>query len=150
MNTTNTGIQAYVNALSSFEQMEDGMRQATTHGGDKGSSFTKVLDQSLIRDTVDKGENFGAHADFIESQVPNSTPAINPNSFSDTMKTSFKQLNALQDSKASAIDEFASGQSQNVHELMITLQKASVAMSLTSAVRGKVLEAYKELSRIQF
>ncbi|MFW5734480.1 MAG: flagellar hook-basal body complex protein FliE, partial [Oceanidesulfovibrio sp.] len=42
------------------------------------------------------------------------------------------------------------GEKQNVHELMISLQKASVAMSLTSAVRGKVMEAYKEIMRTQF
>lgn len=39
---------------------------------------------------------------------------------------------------------------QNVHELMITMQKSSLAMKMTSAVRGKVLEAYKELSKMQF
>ncbi len=33
---------------------------------------------------------------------------------------------------------------------MITLQKAGLAVNMTSAVRNKVLEAYKELSRIQF
>ena len=33
---------------------------------------------------------------------------------------------------------------------MITMQKSSMAMKLTSAVRGKVLEAYKEISRMQF
>ncbi|MEE0814347.1 MAG: flagellar hook-basal body complex protein FliE, partial [Desulfovibrio fairfieldensis] len=35
-------------------------------------------------------------------------------------------------------------------ELMITMQKSSLAMKLTSAVRGKVLEAYKEISKMQF
>lgn len=150
MSTVNTGIKAYVNALSNFDQMEEGIRKASSNGGSKGSSFTNVLDQSLIRDTVDKGESFGAHADFIKSQVPNTTPAMNPNSFSDTIANGVNKLNALQESKAAAIDEFASGQSQNVHELMITLQKASVAMSLTSAVRSKVLEAYKDLKSIQF
>jgi flagellar hook-basal body complex protein FliE len=33
---------------------------------------------------------------------------------------------------------------------MVTLQKASLAMSMTSAVRNKVMEAYKELSRTGF
>ena len=46
--------------------------------------------------------------------------------------------------------DFASGRNQNVHELMITMQKSSLAMKLTTAVRGKVLEAYKELSKMQF
>lgn len=142
------GIQAYTNALRGFNAAETGIRQAT--GAGKGTSFAQTLDQTLVRDTVDKAENFGAHADFIKQRVPNTTPAVNANSFSDTVSQSLNRVHALQTEKEMAIDEFASGRTQNVHELMITLQKASLAMSLTSAVRGKVLEAYKELSRMQF
>ncbi len=45
---------------------------------------------------------------------------------------------------------FASGEQQNVHELKISLQKAGLAMNMTTAVRNKALEAYKELARMQF
>ena len=33
---------------------------------------------------------------------------------------------------------------------MITMQKSSLAMKMTSAVRSKVLEAYKEISKMTF
>lgn len=72
------------------------------------------------------------------------------NSFSATIKDSLTKVNDLQQEKAGMIESFASGEKQNVHELMISLQKASVAMSMTSAVRGKVMEAYKEIMRMQF
>ncbi len=149
MSISAVGIQAYNKALQNFGQTESHLKESTSIGGNK-SAFAHVLDQSLVRDSVDKGENFGAQADFIKSRVAETLPVANPNSFSDTMSQGFNKLQSLQHAKAAAIDEFASGRSQNVHELMITLQKASVAMSLTSAVRGKVIEAYKELSRIQF
>jgi flagellar hook-basal body complex protein FliE len=48
------------------------------------------------------------------------------------------------------IDEFASGKSQNVHELMISMQKAGMAMQLTGAVRSKVMASYKELMQMPF
>jgi flagellar hook-basal body complex protein FliE len=70
--------------------------------------------------------------------------------FADTFESSLQQVNALGMAKTSAVQAFASGENQNVHELMISLQKASLAMSLTSAVRNKVLEAYRELSKMQF
>ncbi len=149
MSISAVGIQAYNKALQNFGQTESNFKESTMGGSNK-TVFANVLDQTLVRDSVDKGESFGAHADFIKSQVAQTLPTANPNSFSDTMATGFNRLQSLQHAKAHAIDEFASGRTQNVHELMITLQKASVAMSLTSAVRGKVLEAYKELSRIQF
>lgn len=148
MSITAVGLQAYNNALQNFNKSESGLKQATSPG--LGHTFAKTLDQSLVRDTVDRGENFGAQADFIKTRVAQTLPVGNANSFSDTISQGMDKVHALQDAKNRAIDEFASGRSQNVHELMITLQKASLTMSLTSAVRGKVLEAYKELSRIQF
>ena len=142
------GMQAYQNAVQNFGQTEASVKKVTTSG--TGASFAQTLDQTLLRDSVDKGENFGAHADFIKNRVAQTLPTANPNSFTDTMQQSFNRVTALQQEKDGAIEEFAAGRSQNVHELMITLQKASLAMSMTSAVRGKVLEAYKELSRMQF
>jgi len=71
-------------------------------------------------------------------------------SFSETMSESLTKVNSMQAEKSGMIEEFASGERQNVHELMISLQKAGLAMRMTSAVRNKVLEAYKELSRMSF
>lgn len=70
--------------------------------------------------------------------------------FASVFADSLGKVNALQNEKASMITSFASGEQQNVHELMISLQKAGVAMQLTSAVRNKVLDAYRELARMQF
>ena len=56
----------------------------------------------------------------------------------------------MQQEKNQMIQSFASGENQNVHELMISMQKAGLAMNLTAAVRNKVMEAYRELSRMQF
>ena len=73
-----------------------------------------------------------------------------PSSFTETLNDSLKKVNDLETEKRHMITSFASGETQNVHELMITLQKAGLAMNMTAAVRNKVLEAYKELSRVQF
>ncbi|WP_457570944.1 flagellar hook-basal body complex protein FliE [Desulfovulcanus sp.] len=72
------------------------------------------------------------------------------NSFTDTLKESLKKVNDLEEQKNEMIKSFASGENQNVHELMITLQKAGLAMQMTAAVRNKVMEAYKELMRMPF
>ena len=72
------------------------------------------------------------------------------NSFASTLENSLSKVNELHGAKSRAVESFASGENQNVHELMISLQKAGLAMSLTSAVRNKVLEAYRELSKMQF
>ena len=70
--------------------------------------------------------------------------------FSDMLNTSLEKVNNLQSERSDMIQAFASGETQNVHELMIAMQKAGLAMNMTAAVRNKVMEAYKELTRIQF
>lgn len=142
------GFKAYANALHNFSKTESSLKTGST--GEGSTLFAKTLDQSLLRDSVDKGENVGAQADFMQFAAKSRTPMGNDRSFSGTVKNSLNKVSELQTEKSAAIEDFASGRTQNVHELMITLQKAGLAMNLTSAVRGKVLEAYKELSRMQF
>jgi flagellar hook-basal body complex protein FliE len=71
-------------------------------------------------------------------------------SFNDTLKSSLVKVNDLQSEKKVMIEEFASGKSQNVHELMIAMQKAGMAMQMTGAVRSKVMSAYKEIMQMPF
>lgn len=143
------GMKAYVNALQNFNKSEATLKSGGA--SDVGAAgFAKTLDQTLLRDSVDKGEGFGAQADFMEFATKSRTPLGNDSSFTGTVKNSLNRVNELQSAKSAAIEDFAAGRTQNVHELMITLQKAGLAMSLTSAVRSKVMEAYKELSHMQF
>lgn len=80
--------------------------------------------------------------------IPTEKPA--ENSFAEVLTSSLDKVNQLQSERSAQISAFASGENQNVHELMISLQKAGLAMNMTAAVRNKVMEAYKELSRMQF
>lgn len=88
----------------------------------------------------------------IESKVARSLtkPAAPAEGFGQMLTDSIKRVNDMQGAKDNMVESFASGQTQNVHELMITLQKASSAMQMTTAVRGKVIDAYRELVKIQF
>lgn len=148
MNIQATGLRAYSDAVAHFNKVESSLKEGQPVG--KETLFSKTLDQSLLRDRVDRPENFGAQADFIRYPDQKFTPVTPENSFSNTIKNSLHQVNELETAKAQAIDDFASGRNQNVHDLMITMQKSSMAMKLTSAVRGKILEAYKEIARMQF
>lgn len=81
---------------------------------------------------------------------PNEVKDSGANSFADTVKNSIHKVNEMQQEKSTMIQSFASGETQNVHELMIQMQKASLAMSMTSAVRNKVMESYKKIMQTQF
>ena len=94
-------------------------------------------------------ENFTNAEKKIQSAGFGKMPS-QENEFSKVLKDSLKKVNDLQGERSRMITSFASGENQNVHELMIAMQKASLAMNMTAAVRNKVMEAYKELSRMQF
>lgn len=70
--------------------------------------------------------------------------------FGETLKSSLKNVNDLQTTKRHMIEEFASGKTQNVHELMISMQKAGMAMQMTGAVRSKIMASYKEIMQMAF
>ena len=80
-------------------------------------------------------------------QISGKAPATE---FSRMLTSSLDKVNGLQAERETMVAAFASGENQNVHELMISLQKAGLAMNMTAAVRNKVLEAYRELTRLQF
>jgi flagellar hook-basal body complex protein FliE len=78
------------------------------------------------------------------------TGHVNSRPFSDTLKDSLKSVNQLQRESVGMIESFVSGERQNVHALMIAMQKSSLAMNMTSAVRNRIMEAYREVMRMQF
>lgn len=94
-------------------------------------------------------QNFASAEQRVQAQnfIPEKSSG---GSFADVLNSSLEKVNSLQSERSSMITSFASGENQNVHELMIAMQKAGLAMNMTSAVRNKVMEAYKELSRMQF
>ena len=96
--------------------------------------------------------NAMASTTAIDGKVSRSLakPAAPTEGFGQMLTDSVKRVNDMQNGKDAMVESFASGQTQNVHELMINLQKASSAMQMTTAVRGKVIEAYRELVKIQF
>lgn len=68
--------------------------------------------------------------------------------FSSVMKH-VDETNQLQNQAEAAEIQFALGESENTHDLLIAEAKANVALQYTVAVRDKMIEAYKEIMQIQ-
>ena len=62
---------------------------------------------------------------------------------------SLDETQQLIDSAERAEIEFALGQSDNTHDLLIAQNKASLAVAYTVAVRDRLLDAYKEIMNMQ-
>jgi len=78
-----------------------------------------------------------------------SGPADEKDSFGHLLNQSLKDLNASQVKADDAIKQFLTGQGDNLHNVVIGLEEAKFNMQLTVQIRNKLLEAYKEMMRMQ-
>ena len=67
----------------------------------------------------------------------------------DSMMNSVDETNTLQNQAEAAEIQFALGESDNTHDLLIAQTKANVALQYTVAVRDKLVEAYREIMNMQ-
>jgi flagellar hook-basal body complex protein FliE len=73
----------------------------------------------------------------------------NQKSFSDMLASSITEVNSLQGEADVAIQKLSSGQGANIHETMLAVEKADIAFRTMNQVRLKVIDAYKEIMRMQ-
>lgn len=59
------------------------------------------------------------------------------------------ETNALHNDAESAMIQFAMGQSENTHDLLIAQSKANISLQYTVAVKDKLQEAYREIMQMQ-
>jgi flagellar hook-basal body complex protein FliE len=70
-------------------------------------------------------------------------------SFGSMLTDQISNLNDLQNTAASQSQALATGQAQDVSQVVADVEKAALAMQLAVQVRNKAVDAYNELFRIQ-
>lgn len=70
-------------------------------------------------------------------------------SFGEFLSDALSETNKLQHEASKASFDLASGQVQDLSEVVIATEKATVALQLTMQVRNKVVDAYQEIMRMQ-
>lgn len=70
-------------------------------------------------------------------------------SFSELLAKSIGDVNSMQVEANKAMERLATGQSKNLHETMLAVEQAEIAFKTMNQIRQKVLEAYKEVMRMQ-
>ncbi|WP_026701056.1 flagellar hook-basal body complex protein FliE [Salibacterium aidingense] len=77
------------------------------------------------------------------------TPAQAQESFKNALNDAITQVNNRQIESNEMTSKLASGEVENLHEVMVAAEKASVTLQTTVEVRNKALEAYQEVMRMQ-
>ncbi|EPZ51823.1 flagellar hook-basal body complex protein FliE [Halobacteriovorax sp. GFR7] len=77
------------------------------------------------------------------------TPSERSQSFSEMLSNQIMDVNNLQKEANTAIEKLVSGESKNIHETMLAVERAEIAFKTMNQVRNKVIDAYKEVMRMQ-
>lgn len=72
-----------------------------------------------------------------------------PKTFGQMLQDSIGKVNQLQHEADSAVQLLASGKSSNLHETLLAVEKADIAFKTMNQVRSKVIDAYKEIMKMQ-
>ena len=117
------------------------------------TSFQKVLDSGNARGwSREVNNDFGSRFAIETPGVGGleATPgAGNVKSFGEFLQDSISQVNNLQVEANTAMEKLASGESQNLHETLLSVEKADIAFRTMNQVRTKVIDAYREIMRMQ-
>lgn len=88
--------------------------------------------------------------------LPNSTKPQNREeknqgeaNFIDTMKSFLNEANTLHKNASDQVESLVSGETTDVHDVMVAMEKASVSFEMVMEIRNRMLEAYQEIMRTQ-
>ena len=69
-------------------------------------------------------------------------------SFGETLQNALAHVNDLQNKSGELTLAYATGQTSDVHSVMIAGEQASIALQMTAQIRNKVVEAYQEIMKM--
>ena len=70
--------------------------------------------------------------------------------FMKTLNNAMDQVGQLQSEADGKVAQLLSGNGQDVHSAMIAVEKASLAFAMMVQVRNKIVQAYQQVSGLQF
>lgn len=84
----------------------------------------------------------------LDLEVPRPSAKASPD-FQSLLSDFIREVNELQQDAGEAVQRLASGESTEIHDVMIAVEKAGVSFELMMEIRNKLFEAYQELMRTQ-
>lgn len=87
------------------------------------------------------------------AQIDTETGPLNPASsagFADTLKDAIAQVEQLHTEASAKVADLLRGNGEDVHSALIAVEKADLSFQLMMQVRNKIVQAYQEISRMNF
>lgn len=82
-------------------------------------------------------------------KILNKKSNINKNIFDDILKKSTDEINNSLNLANGQMDNIIQGSDEDFHKYLINAQKTEISLQLTLQIRNKVIDAYKEIMKMQ-
>ncbi len=69
-------------------------------------------------------------------------------SFGDLLNKTINDVNSLQSEAGKAMEKMVSGETSDLHEVMIAVEKARTSFDLLMEIRNKTMDMYREVMRM--
>jgi flagellar hook-basal body complex protein FliE len=86
---------------------------------------------------------------IAELRPAHNTPDANPSGFAEWLTQQISVTNNQIIQADDGVRRLALGETDNLHQVMIQLEKAKLSFELIMQVRNKLLEAYQDVMRMQ-
>jgi len=100
---------------------------------------------NTIRGLPISGSDFG-----VTSSITPETPGDGSTDFMKTLEDAMSQVSQLQNDADTRVGQLLTGNGQDIHSAMIAVEKASLAFEMMVQVRNKIVQAYQQVSSMQF
>lgn len=96
--------------------------------------------------------NLGPIDPLKASEITSSRASDNPQgiSFKDILQSSINEIKDMNEKADVAIEKLATGEVQDMHQVMLAIEKADLTFKTMMQIRNKLLDAYQEVMRMRF
>lgn len=77
-------------------------------------------------------------------------PSVQKPSFKEVLSDAFGQVDSLQKQADEIVIDFSKGTVDNLHDVMIAMEKANIGLKLAVEIRNKLLDGYSEIMNLRF
>jgi flagellar hook-basal body complex protein FliE len=84
-----------------------------------------------------------------EVVAPPSAGATSQVPFMSALASAVQNVNETQQAAGAAAQDLATGRADNVHDVIVAMEKADLSLQLTVQTTQRALDAYREISRMQ-
>lgn len=105
------------------------------------SNLNNILESGKTTDQLRKSQ--------FKTKVLQESLGKKTESFSSTLKNAINSVDELQKQSDVMVQKLATGETKNIPEVLISVEKADIALKLMMQVRNKVIDAYQEIMKMQ-